>query len=260
MAAYRKEVIIGATAAVVGVVGTLIFLIADAALYSWSHFTGWTLVALCLTMVLYGARRKFLRVAASTQLLVHVYLGLTVALLFFTHAGGLPEGAFGQILWGLFVAILASGIFGLICEKLPTLRGNHTPYARIIVERAMLAEQAGDVYRQLLQSNPPLPFTRYYARRLVPYFATPANLWGHLRGSRAGCDTILLELEYIGSELVEDENYLRLRSLVNRKNDLDRRRALFWLQRGWLFIHLPALAAASVMTVAHIVLVYAFGG
>ena len=52
----------------------------------------------------------------------------------------------------------------------------------------------------------------------------------------------------------------QLRELVIRKDDLDFH---FWLQatlKGWLFVHVPLSYCLLILSLLHVVLVYAFGG
>lgn len=81
----------------------------------------------------------------------------------------------------------------------------------------------------------------------------------HWVGSERDYHDLLAGLDRCASG-EENENWRHMRELIEEKHLLDKRLALFWLQRGWLFLHIPAAAALVVLVFVHILIVYAFGG
>ena len=224
--------------------------VAEAALLPMSHWTGWTLVLAMALLGLQGIPRLRRQRSASAFLLVHLHLGWIAALVFFVHAGGLPGAAFHRAQWFAFALVLASGAVGFGLERLGARRQRDLdalPYPRIAEERAVLAAQANDAFHRIVRRGCPSAMARLYAQRLLPFLAGPVHLWRHWIGSRRPLDETLLELDYAGSTLAEDADFVRIREIVVRKFHLDRRWALYWLQRGWLFVHLPAAAVSTIL-------------
>ncbi len=242
--------------------GAALYRVGDAALLAMPHWTGWTLVLLVMLLGVQGIARLRRRWSASAFLLGHLHLGWIAALVFFVHAGGLPEAGFHRAQWIAFALVLASGAVGLGLERLGARRQRDwdaLPHPRIAQERAMLAAEADEAFHAIVGRGCPPAAARLYAERLLPFLAGPAHLWRHWTGSGRPLDQLLLELDYAGSTLMEDDDFVRIREIVVRKDHLDRRWALFWLQRGWLFVHLPAAAASAVLALFHILFVHAFG-
>ena len=249
-------------AAATALVGTALYRAADAALFSTPHWTGWTLAVVFMLLGLHGVARPKTWLPASACLLLHMHLGWIASLLFLIHAGSFPEGSNNRILWICFALALVSGAVGLGCERVCARRQQDwdaLPYPRIAQERAVLAEEADAGVRNIVARGCPSLLVWFYAERLLPFLSGPAHLWSHWIGSRRPLEQILIELDHAGEDLGEDEDFVRIRELVARKANLDRRWALYWLQRGWLFLHLPAAAASTVFLVFHVVLVHAFG-
>ena len=242
--------------------GVALYRVADAALLSTLHWTGWTLALAFLLLALHGVARPKTWLSAPICLLLHLHLGWIAALLFLLHAGGFPEGSSNQALWTCFVLALVSGAVGLVCERISARRQQDfdaLPYRRIAQERAVIAEEVEVGIRNMIANGCPSLFVRFYSVRLLPFLSAPAHLWEHWIGSQRPLEGILIELDHAGEELGENENLVRIRNLIERKVELDRYRALHWLQRGWLFLHLPAAAASAVLLIFHVVTVHAFG-
>ena len=246
----------------VALVGGALYRTGGDALLAMSHWTGWTLLLVVALLGLQGIPRLRRQRSASAFLLFHLHLGWIAALVFLVHAGGLPESGFHRAQWLAFALVLASGAVGFGLERLCTRRQRDwdaLPYPRIAQERAVLAADADDAFHALVRRRCPPAMARLYAQRLLPFLAGPAHPWRHWIGSGRPLDEILLELDYAGSTLGEDGDFARIRDIVARKVHLDQRWALYWLQRGWLFVHLPAAAVSAVLVLFHILFVHAFG-
>ena len=250
-------------AAVVALAALILFDLVDTALLDTAHWSGWALFFVFILQSLQGIRRLKAHRSASLFLLLHLHLGWLLALVFAVHAGGFPEGGFHRVQWVSFVLLMASGAVGIICERLGSLRQREwdaLPYPRIAQRRGMLAAESDDAFRAIVKTGCPSLLAHLYAQRVVPFLAGPAHLWAHWTASRRPLDDMLTELDYAGSTVREDENFDRLRAIVIEKDRLDQRWALHWLQRGWLFVHVPAAAVAAVLVLFHILFVHAFGG
>ncbi len=253
------------TAGLAVLAGTVLYRVADTALLPTAHWSGWTLALAFLLLGVHGVHGIKRRWPGPVRLLVHLHLGWIAALLFLVHGTlpGFSQGAFHGILSLSFAAALASGAAGLCLERFCTHRQRDwdaLPWPRIAQERGVLAAQAGAAFHEIVKRGCPPLLARLYAQRLLPFLSRPAHLWQHCIGHRRPLEDLLQELSHAGRPLADHEDFLRIRDIVVRKDHLDQRRALYWLQRGWLFVHLPAAAVAAVFAVFHVIFVYSFGG
>ena len=251
------------TAAIVALAALILFDLADTALLSSAHWSGWGLLLIFILQSLQGIRRLKAHRSASLFLLLHLHLGWIIALVFAVHAGGFPEGGFHRVQWITFVLLMGSGAIGFCCERLGSLRQREwdaLPYPRITQQRGVLAAESDAAFRNIVTGGCPPLLAHLYAQRVVPFLAGPAHLWAHWTGSRRPLEDLLIELDYASSTVREDESFLRLRQIVIEKDQLDQRWALHWLQRGWLFVHVPAAAVCAVLVLFHILFIHAFGG
>ena len=251
------------TAAIVALAAIVLFDLADTALLSSAHWSGWGLLLIFVLQSLQGIRRLKAHRSASLFLLLHLHLGWIIALVFAVHAGGFPEGGFHRVQWITFVLLMGSGAIGFCCERLGSLRQREwdaLPYPRIGQRRGVLAAESDAAFGKIVTGDCPPLLAHLYAQRVVPFLAEPAHLWAHWTGSRRPLEDLLIELDYASSTVREDESFLRLRQIVIEKDQLDQRWALHWLQRGWLFVHVPAAAVCAVLVLFHIMFIHAFGG
>ena len=242
--------------------GALLALAANAFLAT-EHWTGWALALAFLLLGLRGLPRRQRGGSASGFLWLHLQAGWIAGLLFLVHAGGFPAGMFDRLLWITFLTALVSGAVGFAVQRWFTRRQRNwpaLPVQRIEPEREGLAAEAEACARRLVGQGAPAVFARVYASHLLPWLRAPRNLLPHLAGSTRPLDDLLLQLDYAGSGLEAKADFRRLRAILIRKSHLDERRALAWLQQGWLFVHVPAAAAAAVLVLLHILLVHAYGG
>jgi hypothetical protein len=54
------------------------------------------------------------------------------------------------------------------------------------------------------------------------------------------------------------EKLVAIKTLVVEKDRLDFARVYLGLTKGWLFVHVPVTYALTVLTVLHVIVVYAF--
>ena len=84
----------------------------------------------------------------------------------------------------------------------------------------------------------------------------------HLLASNRASFALLAEIDERSRYLSETERVYAdsLRDLVIRKDDLDFHFALQATLKGWLFVHAPLTYGLLIVSLVHLVLVYAFGG
>lgn len=247
-------------AASIALAGGLVLVLADNAMRNWWHWSGWALAALLAFLAFYGKRMFLTR--ASNWLMMHLHAGWITFVLFVAHSGPPDSGYFGGLLWAVTVVTIVSGALGLAIMRATSGRSAEweaLPRARINELRAAAAAKAEKVFHDIMEHSPNYLLPPFYAERLMPYFSETRGMTQHWVGSERDYYDLLAGLDRCASG-EENENWRHMRELIEEKHLLDKRLALFWLQRGWLFLHIPAAAALVVLAFVHILIVYAFGG
>lgn len=228
---------------------------------------GITATALLVLAMLYAARRRAMPVASKrrlglsrTWLLVHVYGSLLFLLAVLLHSGlRFPEGLLSWSLWLLSLWTVASGLLGLLAQRLvPRMLTSATNieahYERIpaLVDEL---QRRGDAVAAACE--PPLRL--YYSRRLAPALAAPSRVGAALSG--AGKAARRLEpLEHLRG-LVSGEELERvdeLERLYAAKLDLDTHYAWQTVLRAWLWLHVPPAVLLLLLVILHITTVLAY--
>jgi hypothetical protein len=204
---------------------------------------------------------------------IHILLGYLLIAAFISHTDfSLPESGFEWALWTGFVLVTLSGIFGTYlawwlhakCEI-----DERVGYDRIPDLRAELAR---DVETTVAKIDPdaaasPLPAPPYdawindlYVTHLRDFFQGQHNTIAHLIGSQRPLKRLTNEIENL-SRYVDPKSQQKLAaisSLVVEKHRLDFARVYLGLTKGWLFVHVPVTYALIVLTILHVLIVYAF--
>lgn len=242
----------------------------DGRLPRLAYLSGWALFGLMLLLTAYNARKKlpFLPLLSSrTWLEFHVYAGLFTAVLFGLHIRGrMPAGAFEIALAALFASVTLSGIVGLFLSRvLParlTTAGGEVPFERIPSIRHALRVQAETLALESAPGSRSTILADFYLRRLKEFFDGPRHFWPHVFEVRRPLNRLLQETADLNRYVDEKDRAAleQLAALVRQKNGLDYHRALQLVLKGWLFVHIPLTYSLLLVTVAHIVLVFAFSG
>lgn len=239
-------------------------------LQRFTYLTGWLLFALLLVLTAYNGRKKlpFLPLGSSEAWLeFHIYAGFFTAVLFLGHVRfRWPTGWFETVLFGLYVVVALSGIFGLVLTRsLPkrlTARGGEVLFERIPFVRRDLHERSETLALQSATAGKTPIIAEFYARHLSDFFARPRHFVYHLLEIRSPLNSLLNKLTDLKRFLNTDERAVaeQLSDFVRQKDGLDYQRALQLALRLWLFVHIPATYSLMLWAVAHIILVYGFSG
>ncbi len=102
----------------------------------------------------------------------------------------------------------------------------------------------------------------FYTAKLLPFFKGPTNFFGHLVGSNRSSHALLHELDSLHRYLRNPERRIldQITELVRAKSDLDFQYAVQSMLKWWLFVHIPLTYALLIVTVVHVILVFAFSG
>lgn len=204
---------------------------------------------------------------------LHILLGYVLIAVFILHSDfSLPDTRFEWALWVGFVLVALSGVFGTyLAWSLQTKRriDESIGYDRIPVRRAELAR---DVQAVVALPDPAataiaLPAPPYdawivdlYTNHLRDFFQGQRNVAAHLIGSQSPLKHLTDEIDAL-SRYVDQQGQEKLaviKELVAEKDRLDFARVFLGLTRAWLFVHVPVTYGLIVLTVLHVLVVYAY--
>ena len=204
---------------------------------------------------------------------IHILVGFLLIAAFVSHSDfSLPDTGFEWALWAGFVLVTLSGIFGAyLAWSLQAKHGidERIGYDRIPTRRAELARdvQAAVAKPDLAAAAFALPAPPYdawitdlYTNHLRDFFQGQRNFTAHLFGSRRPLKRLTDEIDNLSPyvDKQSQEKLATIKNLVVEKDWLDFARVYLGLTKGWLFVHVPVTYALVVLTVLHVVVVYAF--
>lgn len=242
----------------------------EAALPHLVYLTGWALLALCLFLTLYNARKKlpFLPLATSRLWLqIHAYAGLFTAALFVFHLRfSVPSGVFNLALAALFLAVTLSGIAGWwlsrVIPRRLTTAGGEVPFERIPIVRRELRLAAEKTALSAIPEAKDTTLADFYVRDLAPAFADGPRLLPHLIASRRELNDRLASLAEAGRFLSAPEKARseQLAELIRARHVLDFHYTNQLVLKTWLFVHIPLTYGMLLFAALHVLLVVAFSG
>jgi hypothetical protein len=202
----------------------------------------------------------------------HIGVGYVLVAAFVSHLDlSLPDTSYEYALATGFTLVALSGMAGTyIAASLrsrqafePTLTFERIPLRRAEIARAAEAAAAPSepATADLL---PPPPYDAWiadlYATRLRPFLNRPRNLAAHLVGTGRHLETLTSEIDELSGYLdhAGRERLAIIRRLVIEKSRLDAAYVHLGLAEAWLLVHVPLTYVLTVLSVVHIVVVYAF--
>ena len=204
---------------------------------------------------------------------IHILVGYLLIAAFISHSDfSLPDTGFEWALWAGFVLVTLSGIFGTyLAWSLQAKHGidERVGYDRIPTRRAELAR---NVHAAVVKTDPaaaaialPAPphdawIMDLYTTHLRDFFQGQRNSTAHLIGSQRPLKRLTDEIDSLSGYVDQpsQEKLAAIRNLVVEKDRLDFARVYLGLTKGWLFVHVPVTYALIVLTVLHVLVVYAF--
>ena len=204
---------------------------------------------------------------------IHILVGYLLIAAFISHSDfSLPDTGFEWALWTGFVLVTLSGIFGTYLAW--SLRVKHALDERIGYDRipTRRAELARDVHAAVVRTDlapaaiglPRPPYDAWimdlYSTHLRDFFQGPRNFAAHLIGSQRPLKRLTDEIDDLSAyvDRQSQEKLAVIKNLVVEKDRLDFARVYLGLTKGWLFVHVPLTYSLTVLTVLHILVVYAF--
>ncbi len=211
--------------------------------------------------------------AAARWRKVHIFVGYLLIAAFISHCElSLPDTGFEWALWTGFVLVTLAGIFGTYLAW--SLKVKHAVDESITYDRipARRAELAREVHAAVAKPDPPaaaiaLPAPPHdawimdlYATHLRDFFQGQRNFTAHLIGSQRPLKRLTDEIDSLSRYVDQrsQEKLAAIKNLVIEKDRLDFARVYLGLAKGWLYVHVPVTYALIVLTVLHVLVVYAF--
>ncbi|MFM9847539.1 MAG: hypothetical protein ACKVP3_10305 [Hyphomicrobiaceae bacterium] len=240
------------------------------------YLDGWVLAGGMGVQIYFHFAKKTARLSPKSAMRwrkIHIFLGYLLIAAFILHSDfSLPDTAFEWALWAGFVVVALSGIFGTyLAWSLQTKRliDEGTGYDRI---PALRAELARHVQAVVAETDPAaaaiaLPAPPYdawiadlYKDHLRDFFQGQRNSAAHLIGSQRPLKQLTDEIDNLSRYVDQQgqEKLAAIKNLVVEKDRLDFARVYLGLTRAWLFVHVPVTYALIVLTVLHVLVVYAY--
>jgi hypothetical protein len=203
----------------------------------------------------------------------HLFVGYLLIAAFISHSDfSLPDTGFEWALWVGFVLVTLSGIFGTYLAW--SLRVRQAIDERIGYDRipSRRAELARDVHATVARTDlasaaialPTPPYdawiTDLYTTHLRDFFEEQRNFAGHLIGSQRALKRLTDEIDNLSAyvDKPSQEKLAVIKNLVIEKDRLDFAAVYLAISKNWLFVHVPVTYALIVLTVLHVLVVYAF--
>ncbi|HEY8247043.1 MAG TPA: hypothetical protein VIG38_07150, partial [Hyphomicrobium sp.] len=192
---------------------------------------------------------------------------------FVSHSDfSLPDTGFEWALWTGFVLVTLTGIFGTYLAWSLKTKGRideGVSYDRIPALRAELARNIEAAVAETDPADaqialPGLPHESWimdlYTNHLREFFQSPRNFTAHLIGSQRPLKRLTDEIDHLSRYVDQQskEKLAAIEDLVVEKDRLDFARVYLGLTKGWLFVHVPVTYGLIVLTVLHVLVVYAF--
>ncbi|MGE0514473.1 MAG: hypothetical protein AB7E81_02510 [Hyphomicrobiaceae bacterium] len=239
------------------------------------YLDGWILAGGMGLQLYFHIARKTTRLSPRSSAhwrKTHILLGYLLIGAFVSHSDfSLPDTSFEWALWTGFVLVTISGVFGTYLSW--TLRTKRwieedVRYDRIPDRRSELALNAhAVVVNPAPASAPALPTAPYdswimdlYTDQLAGFFQGPRNFTAHIFGSHRPLKRLMDEIDNL-SRYVDRQNQEKLsaiKELLIEKDRLDFAGVYLGLTKAWLFVHVPVTYSLIVLTVLHVVVVYAY--
>jgi len=240
------------------------------------YLDGWLLAVGMILQIYFHIAIKTGQLSPKTTVrwrTFHIVLGYVLIAVFLSHANlSMPDTGMEWALWMGFILVAISGVFGTYLSW--SLKARHGISTGMSIDfiPARREEIAKEVYTLVTQSaapshDLPLPALPYdvwildlYANQLRDFLPAPRHFTAHLLTSQNPAQRLIDEIDTLSRfvDSGQQEKLTTIKDLVIEKDRLDFARVYLLLTKGWLFIHVPVTYALIVMSVLHVVVVYAF--
>jgi hypothetical protein len=211
---------------------------------------------------LLGVRRRMMARASKQRLgsshawlQFHLYGGALAMLLVLMHCGfRIPTGSQNWWLWALSLWVTASGVFGVLLQKvIPRMLASgleiEVVYERIPELVRQLREKAEAV---IADSTPPVK--DYYFKNLAPSLIAPEARLVYYVDITGGIQSRVRQFSYLRNVLSAGEQAAldTLELLYKTKLELDAHFTLQKALRWWLYLHVPVSLVLLALVGLHL--------
>lgn len=235
-----------------------------------AFFTGFTLSASILILVLLGIRRRLPVLplgSVSTWTQVHLYVGIFSVAVYAMHVPSLVAGGvFESGLSMVFLVVTASGFYGIYASRtlprrLTAVEGEHR-FDRVAWHRHQIASKAKGLLEELNETAGVRVLEGFYERYLAAFFHGGPSIAYVIVPNGARRRRLLSGLKELDRYLEEDSRQMagRFAALVRRRDDLDYQFALQLRLRIWLVVHCVFSIALVAGGLIHVILVWRYTG
>ncbi len=240
----------------------------DRALRDSLFFDGWILVAGFAAQFLLHVKKRRPAALRGSELdwqRFHIGCGFFVILIFALHTRlSWPDTAFEWSIWSLFVVVAVSGVVGSILNRAIPSRlkriGERLEAGQLAGATADLSDQAFRVAMDSVRGCGTLALSDLYATTLMGHFRGPKNGLAHLKNSRRPLQRLLFEIDSLRPQFERGGHDAldRMKQLVEEKDRIDFQCVHERVLVAWLSVHLPATYALILLSMLHVLSVYAF--
>ncbi|QDT06070.1 hypothetical protein K227x_44770 [Rubripirellula lacrimiformis] len=235
-----------------------------------SFFTGFTVLASILLLVLLGVRRRLPilplgTVATWTQ--IHLYMGLFAFGVYAMHvpmlvAGGIFESGLSIV----FLLVTCSGFYGIYAsrtlpKRLTAVDGQHR-FDHVGWHRAQIAKSARQLLDNVHEHSGMRVLGSFYTHYLNPFFESRPSLAYVMMPTGLRRRRLLGGLKELDRYLEDESRGTagRLAALVRRRDDLDYQYALQLRLRLWVVVHSVFSIALVAAALVHAVIAWRHAG
>lgn len=230
----------------------------------WRIAYGVMAAALLLGAMLYGVRRRTMRLGigkAKTWLDFHLYGGVLFALFVLMHSGfQMPAGLLNWWLWLLSLWVTISGVLGLLLQKwLPKMLASGLS---VEVLFARIPELIGEIETKAahLAQMCDEPMAAFYRDRIAPALAGPRFNPVYFYDLSGGSQKLTNAFEHLKKTAADDQQHTvaQIERMYKTKLEIDAHYTIQLALRTWLFLHVPPAMLLLALVGVHVFSVWYF--
>jgi hypothetical protein len=232
-----------------------------------SFTTGYALFAAIIALVAFHWRKQAPSLPlgkVSVWLRYHVYLGYLTIVLFGLHVGfRLPSGIFESALFGVFLFVASSGLYGLYLSRTAPRQLRLLP-EEVVYELIPQArrEVQQETRRIISTATDSTALADFYKVKLAPFIEQRRGLLYFLYPNSRRRRKLTSDLRELHRYLNESQRQaaLALERLLGRKDDLDFQAALQIRLKLWMYGHIGFSYSLLLLGAVHGLVAHAFQG
>ena len=253
-----------------GFVAITIFEVIDLSIQVQQYYSGWFMVFLMAMLISFYVKKRLVIIALGSGSLWaqwHYYIGMFLFVVYLKHVEfRFPDGIVEVYITASYLIVMSSGILGLFINRVFARRISYLDeeiiFERIPLHLKKIQQDVEAVIVESVENSGSTTLSDYYFSNLAGFFNRHHFFFTHLLGSNYGFlrvkDGLGKQMRYLNKK--EAEYALELDNMLYKKNLLDTHFALQCILKYWGVLHFPMAMVLILVTLVHIVLVYAFRG